>query len=82
MEVFSVRDTGGAPALTRLGGTGNGARYALSPDERSVVLPTGRRVPLSAGLPGRVQSSTVEGATVRIRDGRRTSRTSPRSIAS
>jgi hypothetical protein len=67
VEVFGIASTGGVQTLARLGGTGRGATYALSPDSRSLVLPSGRRVTLAKGrLAGGIESSTVEGAAVRI----------------
>ena len=67
VEVFLVDSAEGTLGLARIGGTVRGTRYALSTDERSLVLPTGERVPFSSGaLAGRVESSIVEGSTVRI----------------
>ncbi len=45
VEVFLVATHGGRAAAHATGRDGNEARYALSADERSVVLPGGERVP-------------------------------------
>ena len=68
VDLFGVLTTSGALRLVRLGGTNRGAGYALSEDERSIRLPSGQRVAIAKGrLGGRVESSTFEGSTVRIR---------------
>jgi Sulfatase len=68
VEVFSISSSPGGVRLVRLGGTSQAPRYVLSGDGASLVLPTRRSVRIAAGrLDGRVESSTVEGGTVRIR---------------
>ena len=68
LQVFVVRGAVRAPRLVLLGGTGPGREYSLAAGGRSVVLPAGTRAPVVSGrLQGRIESSTVEETTVRIR---------------
>ena len=68
VEVFSISSSAGGVRLARLGGTSHAPQYVLSADGASLVLPTRRSVPIAAGrLDGRVESSTVEGGTLRVR---------------
>ena len=68
VEVFGVDASADPARLVRLGGTGQASEYRLVADGRSMVLPSGQRLPITAdGLEGRVESSVVEGRTVRIK---------------
>lgn len=65
VDVFTVDS--GSLRLTWVGGTGRASTYALSKGGEGLVLPSGREVPLVPGrLAGRIETSTVEGAALRI----------------
>jgi hypothetical protein len=68
VDVYVVESDGNGIRLARVGGTGQGPQYALSADGTSIALPTGGRARIvDGGLGGRVESSVVEGKTVRFR---------------
>jgi hypothetical protein len=68
IDLYAARSSGAGLRLALLGGTGRAAQYALAAGGRGVLLPTGKSAPIVAGLlEGRIESPTVEEATVRIR---------------
>jgi hypothetical protein len=68
VDVYAVDPAGTGVRLALLGGTAHASEYALSHAGTSIVLPSGKRAEVEAGrLAGRVESSVVEGGTVRIR---------------
>jgi len=65
VSVFAISPSGG---LARLGGTSNAAGYRLSANGKGLVSPSGARISIAPGrLDGRIESSTQEGGTVRIK---------------
>jgi Sulfatase len=68
VDVYAVDPAGTGVRLALLGGTAHASEYALSHAGTSIALPSGKRAEVEAGrLAGRVESSVVEGGTVRIR---------------
>ena len=68
VEVFGVDASADPARLVPLGGTGQASEFRLVADGRSMVLPSGQRLPITTdGLEGRVESSVVEGRAVRIK---------------
>lgn len=65
VSVFAISPSGG---LARLGGTSNAADYRLSANGKGLVSPSGARISIAPRrLDGRIESSTQEGGTVRIK---------------
>jgi hypothetical protein len=68
VDVFAISSAGGATRLTPLGGTSNVADYILAPNGRALTAPSGAAIPVEPGrLDGRIESTTEEGGTVRIK---------------
>ena len=68
VDVFAISTAGGRTRLLRVGGTANGADYALAANSRALTSPSGARVPIVPGrIGGRIESATREGGTVRVK---------------
>jgi Sulfatase len=68
VDVFAISADGGATRLARLGGTSNAADYVLSANGRRLTSPGRAAIRVVSGrLDGRIESSTEEGGTVRIK---------------
>ena len=68
VDVYAISSAGGRAALARLGGTSNAADYRLSANAKALTSPSGARISVVPGrLDGRIESSTQEGGTVRIK---------------
>ena len=68
VDVFAISAAGGATRLARLGGTSNAADYVLAANGRGMTAPGRVAIPVVPGrLDGRIESSTEEGGTMRIK---------------